>query len=81
MGEDNRQQRLLIKALILVWARLDLMYQRQANQDPLELIRAAMFAGHTKEKVNDHDHTTGLPDDRRPTRLTSNRRAGRSQPR
>jgi hypothetical protein len=28
MGEDNHRQRLLIKALILVGARLDLMYQR-----------------------------------------------------
>jgi hypothetical protein len=34
----------------LVGARLDLMYQRQADQDPLELIRATMFAGHTKER-------------------------------
>jgi hypothetical protein len=50
MGEDNHRQRLLIKALILVGARLDLMYQRQADQDPLELIRATMFAGHTKER-------------------------------
>ena len=48
MGEDNHRQRLLIKALILVGARLDLMYQRKAGQDPLELIRAAMFADHTK---------------------------------
>jgi hypothetical protein len=50
MGEDNYRQRLLIKALILVGARLDLMYRRQADQDPLELIRAAMFAGDTKER-------------------------------
>jgi hypothetical protein len=34
MGEDNHRQRLLIKALILVGARPDLTYQRQAGQDP-----------------------------------------------
>jgi hypothetical protein len=50
MGDGNRRQRMLIKALILVGARLDLMYQREAGQDPLELIRATMFAGHTKER-------------------------------
>jgi hypothetical protein len=43
MGEDNHRQRLSIKALILVGARLDQMYQRQADQDPLELIRATML--------------------------------------
>jgi hypothetical protein len=48
MGEDNHRQRLLINALILVGARLDLMYQRKADRDPLELIRATIFAGHTK---------------------------------
>jgi hypothetical protein len=48
MGEDNHRQRLLIKALILVGARLALVYQRKTDQNPLELIRATMFAGHTK---------------------------------
>ena len=49
MGEDNHRQRLLMKALILVGARLDLMYQRKTDQDPLELIRATMFAGDATE--------------------------------
>jgi hypothetical protein len=44
MGEDNHRQRLLINALILVGARLDLMYQRKADENPLELIRAKKFA-------------------------------------
>jgi hypothetical protein len=50
MGEDNHRQRLLIKALILVGARLDLMYQRQAGQDPLERIRATIFDSDAKER-------------------------------
>ena len=49
IGEDNHRQRLLIKALILVGARLALAYQRKTNQNPLELIRATMFASHTNE--------------------------------
>lgn len=50
MGEDNHWQRLLIKALILVGARPDLMYQRQAGQDPLERIRATIFDSGGKER-------------------------------
>ena len=50
MGEDNHRQRLLIKSLMLVGARLDLMYQRQAGHDPLERIRATIFDSDAKER-------------------------------
>jgi hypothetical protein len=58
MGEDDHRQRLLITALILVGARLDLMYQRQTDQDPLKLIRAAVCLPY-QGRINDHDPTVG----------------------
>lgn len=58
MGDDDHRQRLLITALILVGARLDLMCQRQADQDPLKLIRAAVCLPYQR-RINDHDHTVG----------------------
>jgi hypothetical protein len=48
MGEDNHRQRLLIKALILVGARLALAYERETDQNLLELIRARVFTGQTE---------------------------------
>ena len=48
MGEDSRRQRLLIKALILVGARLALAYERETDQSPLELIRTRVFSGHNE---------------------------------
>ena len=47
-GEDNHRQQLLIKALILVGARWALARQRNTDQNPLELIRATIFAGHSE---------------------------------
>ena len=48
MGEENHRQRLLIKALILVGARLALAYERETDQNPLELIRTRVFSGHNE---------------------------------
>ena len=48
MGEENHRQRLLIKALILVGAMLALAYERETDQNPLELIRTRVFSGHNE---------------------------------